>query len=231
MPSHLHRRPSLRQPMPSRRRALLLPPHHPQTHHRSPPSPLPPHRLRSAPARGSLRHPILHRPGPPAHRLQRHRLTPRRTPPLRPPDRKPQSAPRSRPPNHAPGRHRRRDPPRPGLRSPRSTLRGRTGQLSPQPRRRAPRSTRPPRRRRSHRRNHHRHLRAAPQRRNTRSALYSPGSPRRRRPSCVLVAIGSIEPLQSNQPCHASPEQARSDPRPPSHVQMEDSACDTRELA
>ena len=97
--------------------------------------------------------------------------------------RKPQPAPRSRPPNHARSRHRRRDPPRPHLRSPRSTLRGRTGQLPSQPRRRALRSTQTQRRGRSHRRNQDRHLRAEPMRPSTRSALYSPGHPRDRRPS------------------------------------------------
>jgi hypothetical protein len=145
MPPHLHRRPPLRQPMPARRRALLLPSHHPQTHHRSTPPPLPPLRLRPAPARGPFRHPILHRTSPPAHRLQRYRPTPRRTPPLRPPDRKPQPPPRPHPIPRSHNRIRRRDHSRPIPGHTSSTLRGRTGGLPPQPSRRALRSARPTR--------------------------------------------------------------------------------------
>jgi hypothetical protein len=209
MPPHLYRRPPLRQPLPPRRRALLLPPHHPQTHHRSPPPPLPPLRLRPALARGSLRHSILHRPGPAAHSLQRHRLTPRRSPALRPPDRQPQPAPRPlvRPPHHARSRHRRRDRPRPRVRNARSTLRSRTRQLPSQPRRRAHRPThrQPGRRRRPPAPDRHS---GATRRRCTRSGLRPPCGSRRRQSPCVLVATSPIAP-QSNQPRHASPEQAR----------------------
>ncbi len=95
MPPHLHRRPPLRQPMPTRRRLLLLPPHHP------PPGPGPAHprrplRLRPPHARRPRRHPTRHRRDPPPHRPQRDRLQPSRSPPLRPPDRQHQPTPPSR---------------------------------------------------------------------------------------------------------------------------------------
>jgi hypothetical protein len=216
--------------MPPRRRALLLPPQHPQTRHRKPPPPLPALSLRPASAGGSLRHSILHRSGPAAHSLQRHRLTPRRSPPLRPPDREPQPAPRPLlcPHNHARNRHSRRGHPRSLLRPTRSSLGSRTSHLASQPRRCAARPTCPQRKVRRIRTRPERHCRPN-HRAGRRSTRYPPGRPRLRPPSRVLLAISPIEPSQSSQPCHASPEQARSDPRPPSHVQMEDSACDTRE--
>jgi hypothetical protein len=129
MPPHLHRRAPLRQPMPPSGRVLLLPPHHPKTYCESKTAPQPPLYLPAPAPGGSLCHPILHRRGPPAHRLQRHRPAPRRPPPLRPSDRQPQ------PPQTAiiqaqrrrtSRRNRRRDHHRPGPRCPRSTRRSRS---------------------------------------------------------------------------------------------------------
>jgi len=188
MPPHLHRRPSLRQSMSSRRRALLLPPHKPQAHHRSSPSPLPPLRLRSATARGSLRHSILHRPGPSAHSIQRYRLPARRTPALRPPDREPQPAPRSR--FHSRGQHRRRDRPRSRFRPTRSTRRGRSNQHGPQFRRHSPRKPG-----------------YNPRRRNT--AIRPPDSPGLR-----LDPANRVESAHPNQSFDVSPAQAQSYLRP-----------------
>ena len=90
MPPHLHRRPPLLEPMPSPGRVLLLPPHHPAPGRQPKTAAQPPLHLPPAFTRRSLRHPGLHRRGPPAHRLQRNRPPPRRPPPLRPPDRQPQ---------------------------------------------------------------------------------------------------------------------------------------------
>jgi hypothetical protein len=106
MPPHLHRRTPLRQSMPTSAGVLLLPPHYPKAHRQPETTPQPPLHLPPAPARRPLRHPILHRPGPAAHRLQRHRPPPRRPPPLRPPDRQPQ--PPQTPIRLAQGQHRRR---------------------------------------------------------------------------------------------------------------------------
>jgi hypothetical protein len=92
MPPHLHRRPPLRQSLPSRGRLLLLPPHYPQTHRQSQSTPSPPRSLPPPYARRPFRHPVLHRRNPSAHRLQRSRSTPSRSPPLRPPDRQRQSS-------------------------------------------------------------------------------------------------------------------------------------------
>ncbi len=230
MPPHLHRRPPLRQPMPARRRALLLPSHHPQTRHRSTSPPLSPLRLRPASARRSLRHPILHRPGPPAHRLQRYRPAPRRTPPLRPPDRKPQPAPRSRSIPHRRSRHRRRDHPRPRSRHTRSTLRGRLGGLPPQPRRRALRSARPTR---NHGRRLPQHVRTTPvshpshQGSNRRSSR-GPGRRSGRAPS--QASDPSHPPCRCRRanPHAAVPSQARSGLHLPHLCQKEDSEGYTR---
>ena len=128
MPPHLHRRPPLRQPMPARRRPLLLPPHHPQTSRRRKDPQDPPLHLRPPAPRRPIRHPALHRPGPPANRRQRNRPQKSRPPPLRPSDRQPQ------PPqtnhhakhtiqtaNHTPNR--RRDHPPPRTRHSRPTIR------------------------------------------------------------------------------------------------------------
>jgi len=132
MPPHLHRRPPLRQPMPASGRVLLLPPQHPQTRDSLARPPKPPLHLRNPAPRRPIRRPALHRPGPPAHRLQRHRPPPRRPPPLRPPDRQPQ-------PPQTPTRHqvrlrtptgipnRRRDHHRPHPRHPRPPRRSRQG--------------------------------------------------------------------------------------------------------
>jgi hypothetical protein len=92
MPSHLHRRPPLRQPLPPQGRVLLLPPHHPKARRQPNPAPYPPLHLPPASARRPFRHPGLHRRSSPAHRRQPNRSPPRRPPPLRPPDRQPQPA-------------------------------------------------------------------------------------------------------------------------------------------
>ena len=124
MPPHLHRRPPLRQPLPSPRRVLLLPPHHPKTRRQpaaSAAAAAPPSTCRSpktAPPSS------LHRRSPPAHRRQRHRPPPRRPPPLRPPDRQPQppqTQPQRKP--DAEPRNRRRDHHRPRTRHPRPARR------------------------------------------------------------------------------------------------------------
>ena len=225
MPPHLHRRPPLRQPMPARRRALLLPSHHPQTHHRSTSPPLSPLRLRPASTRRSLRHPILHRPGPPAHRLQRYRPAPRRTPPLRPPDRKPQPAPRSSSIPRSRSRNRRRDHPRPRSRHARSTLRGRLGGLPPQPSRRALRSARPTR---NHGRRLPQDVRTTPGRRSSRR-----GSRRRSSRGSGQASDPSHPPCRCRRanPHAAAPSQARSDLHLPHLCQKEDSGGYTRESA
>jgi hypothetical protein len=126
MPPHLHRRPPLRQPLPPSGRVLLLPPHQPKASRQPTPTPRPSLHLPPAPARRPLRDPILYRPGPPAHRRQRHRPPPRRSPPLRPPDRQPQPA---QAPTHPAQRqthrnpNRRRDHHRPHPRHPRPARR------------------------------------------------------------------------------------------------------------
>jgi hypothetical protein len=109
--------------MPARRRPLLLPPHHPET--RSPQQPA--LHLRNPPPGRPVSDPALYRPGPPAHRRQRHRPPPRRSPPLRPPDRKPQPSQTRRPPQcqTRPRRSRRRDHHRPRTGHPRPTRRSR----------------------------------------------------------------------------------------------------------
>jgi hypothetical protein len=142
MPPHLHRRSPLRQRLPSPRRVLLLPPHHSQANRKPTPAPQPPLHLRPAPARGPLRDPMLHRSGPPPHRLERDRPSPRWPPPLWSSNRQPQ--PSSRPhalPQSRTGfcsRNRRRDHhrPCPGAISP--SRRGRQNSTSPQCRRRSP---------------------------------------------------------------------------------------------
>jgi hypothetical protein len=106
MPPHLHRRPSLRKPMPPPGRVLLLPPHHAKTHRQPETASQPPIHLPPAFTRRSLR--------PPAHRRQRHRSPPRRPPPLRPPDRQPQPPQTSNPhQNRNPDRRRDHHRPRP----------------------------------------------------------------------------------------------------------------------
>ncbi len=128
MPPHLHRRTPLRQPSPPQPAALLLPPHQPQTSKSATSTKKPQFHLRPPAPRRPVRDPALHRPGPPAHRLQRHRPPPRRPPPLRPPDRQPQppQTTRCQPqpqnrliPTPNPIRNRRRDHPRPRTRPPR----------------------------------------------------------------------------------------------------------------
>ena len=128
MPPHLHRRPPLRQPMPARRRPLLLPPHHsqadsgpkvPQDTSLQLPAPTP---------RRPIRHPALHRPGPPKNRRQRNRSQKSRPAPLRPPDRQPQSSQTHQNTKHtiqraSPTPDRRRNHLRPRARHPRSTIR------------------------------------------------------------------------------------------------------------
>ncbi len=122
MPPHLHRRPSMRQPLPPRRRPLLLPPHHPKTRRRPAATPRPPLHLRPFAARSqrSFRYSACHRRSSPPHRLQRHRPPPRRPPPLRPPDRQPQP-PQTR--ETRTRRSRRRDHRPPRTRCPRPTRR------------------------------------------------------------------------------------------------------------
>ena len=221
MPPHLHRRPPLRQPMPARRRALLLPSHHPQTHHRSTSPPLPPLCLRPPTAGGPLRHTILHRTSPPAHRLQRYRSASRRTPPLRSPDRKPQPPSRSRPIPLSRSRNSRRDHPRPSSGHTRPTLRGRTGGPPPQPSRRALRSPRPTR---NHGRGLAQRVRTTPGSRSSHR-----GSSRRQRSS--RASDPSYPPCRCRQakPREASLPQARSDPHLPHLCQKEGSAGYTRE--
>jgi hypothetical protein len=216
MPPHLHRRAPLRQSMPARRRALLLPPHHPQTHHRSTSPPLSPLCLRPAPAGGPFCHPILHRPSPPTHRLQRYRPAPRRTPPLRSPDRKPQPSPRSRPIPRSRGRNRGRDHPRPRSGHTRSTLRSRRGGHSPQPSRRALRSAQPTR-------NHRRRLTQQVRTTTPDSRSSDRESSRGSDPSYPPCRCRQVKPREASLP------QARSDPHLPHLCQKEGSAGYTRE--
>ena len=83
---HLHRRHPLRQPVPPRR-GILLPPHPPENPSRTPPNGQSRRASRPAAPEDSLRHPELHRPGPPAHSRQPDRPPTSRPAPLRPPDR------------------------------------------------------------------------------------------------------------------------------------------------
>jgi hypothetical protein len=76
MPPHLHRRPPLRKPMPPPGRVLLLPSHYPPPRRESAPAPQPPLHLPPAFTRRPFRHPVFHRPGPPAYRRQRDRPSP-----------------------------------------------------------------------------------------------------------------------------------------------------------
>jgi hypothetical protein len=121
VPTHLQRRPPLRQHLPPQRALLLLPPHHPQA---SPtPEPRPKIQLRPATPRRPLCHPGIPRHHPAENSLQRPRLQKSRPTPLRPTNRQPQ------PPQTAATRRRRRTDPRnhhrPGTRHPRPTNRDR----------------------------------------------------------------------------------------------------------
>ena len=144
MPTHLHRRPPLRQHLPPWRALLLLPPHHQKTS--STPNPGPQIQLRPTPPRRSLRNPGLNRHHPAENRLQRPRPPPSRPTPLRPANRQPKP-----PQTAAPARRRSRrtsprdhHPPRTRHPSPTNRDQRRKELRSPTPRRTHPTKTRSP---------------------------------------------------------------------------------------